>query len=235
MDTLRTALREAITNNGDDGLGRAASEELLIVLEEGVLNLNGSRSAIRVPVPPFTFIAATTRPEIFCSTPLGQRFGLHFHFGFYSTDEIGEIVVNVFKQWQMRIELPVALEIAKRARGIPRIGIRLSERVRDVTQARQETVASLRSFKTALSIEGVDDLGLTPPEQAILRRLRDSHPRPVSARTLATAAGAQVETIHNFEQVPVRFGLSEIGPGGRRITERGLLHLNGLGPSRATR
>lgn len=216
-------------------LGRAACEELLIVLEEGVLNLNGNGSAIRVPLPPFTFVAATTRPEVFCSTPLGQRFGLHFHFDFYTADEIGEIVANVFKRWQMRVEAPVALEIAKRARGVPRIGIRLSERVRDVAQARQETTATLRSFKTAMDIEGIDDLGLTQAEQAILRRLGESHPRPVSARTLSTATGAQVATIHNFEQVLVRFGLAEIGPGGRQITERGLRHLDGQGQSRAMR
>lgn len=216
-------------------LGRAVAEELLIVLEEGVLNLNGNGSAIRIPVPPFTFVAATTRPEAFCSTPLGQRFGLHFHFGFYSTDEIGEIVASVFKRWRMRVEAPVALEIAKRARGIPRIGLRLSERVRDVTQARQETVASLRSFERAMSIERIDELGLSQAEREILQRLRDSHPRPVSARSLSTAMGVEVATIHNFEQVLVRFGLSEISSGGRRITNRGLLHLDGVEQSRAPR
>jgi len=207
-------------------LGRSAAEELLVVLEDGVINLNGQDAPVRIPVPPFTLVAATTKPEVFCSTPLGQRFGLHFHFDFYSANELQQLVSGIFTRWGLTTEPGVAGFLAARARGTPRIALRLAERVRDVTQARGESMVTACASSRAMQIEGIDHLGLVPAERKVLERLKTSSPRPTSARTLATALGVRVETIENFEQVLIRFGLVEVGPGGRRITPLGMTHID---------
>jgi holliday junction DNA helicase RuvB len=225
---VRVKARTVVLVDEAHTIGGSAAEELLIVLEENVINLNGQGAFIRIPLPPFTLIAATTQPEVFCSSPLGQRFGLHFHFDFYVATELRQIAENIFARWRIDVEPSVLDEIGQRARGTPRVALRLCERVRDVAQARAEAVVSEHSFATAMRVEGLDRLGLSHAERKILWRLRAAHPRPLSSRSLASALGVQVETISNFEQILIRYELAEIGHGGRRITERGLAHLEAL-------
>lgn len=208
-------------------LGGAAAEELLIVLEEGVLNVNSGGTPIRLPLPPFTFIAATTRPESL-SAPLSQRFGLRFHLLPLAATEIQQVVSRAFFHWQISVEPEVVAGIAQRSRGIPRISLRLSERVRDTVQASRSTVASRQHLDLSMKIEGVDEIGLTREERQLLRCLADAEPRPVSARSLALALGCGVETITTvMEPTLVRFGLMYIGSGGRRLTVKGAEHLAG--------
>ena len=208
-------------------LGRAAAEELLIVLEEGVLNVNSNGTPIRLPLPPFTFVAATTKPESL-SAPLSQRFGLRFHLLPLMVKEIEQVVRRAFDHWQMTVEQEVIAGIALRSRGIPRISLRLSERIRDAVQASRSTTASRQHFDLAMRIEGIDGIGLTCEERQLLRCLADAEPRPVSARSLALALGCGVETITTvLEPTLVRFGLITIGTGGRRLTAKGVEHLAG--------
>jgi holliday junction DNA helicase RuvB len=112
-------------------LGRMAAEELLLVLEEGVLNVNLKKGGtpVRIRVPPFTLILATTQPAAL-SAPLIQRFGLHFRFGFYSADELRTIISNATKRMDVEFDGGVCIELARRARGVPRIALRLTDRVR---------------------------------------------------------------------------------------------------------
>jgi Holliday junction DNA helicase RuvB len=206
-------------------LGRAVAEELLIVLEEGVLNVTSNGRPIRLPVPQFTFVAATTKPEAL-SAPLTQRFGLRFHLLPLTPSEIEQVVRRAFEHWQMGVESDVVAGIAQRARGIPRISLRLSERVRDAVQASRATQASLQHLDLAMRIEGVDPIGLASEERELLRCLADAEPRAVSARSLALALGCGVETITTvLEPTLVRFGLMTIGVGGRRLTVKGAEHL----------
>ena len=208
-------------------LGRAAGEELLIVLEEGVINVNSNGNPIRLPLPAFTFIAATTKPESL-SAPLSQRFGLRFHLLPLAAKEIEQVVSRAFAHWQMGVEPEVVVGIAQRSRGIPRISLRLSERIRDAVQASRSTTASRQHLDLAMRIEGIDELGLTHEERQLLRCLGDAEPRPVSARSLALALGCGIETITDvLEPTLVRFGLMSIGTGGRRLTARGMEHLAG--------
>ncbi len=209
------------------GVGRLAAEELLLVLEEGVLNvnLNGTSAPLRIPVTPFTLCEATTQPEA-VSAPLRQRFGLTFRFEFYAQRELEQIVSAIFTRWQLPIDAAAVSEVARRARGVPRIGLRLAERVRDVVQAQSASGVTVDSVRLAMQIEGIDDLGLTIEERQLLHVLHDAEPRPVSARSLALALGVGVSTVAEVLEPPlVRLGLRPIGPGGRRISERGVDHL----------
>ncbi len=209
------------------GIGKLAAEELLLVLEERVINVNvgPSRVPLRIDVPPFTLIAATTKPEAI-SAPLAQRFGLRFHFEYYSVAEIHQIIERVFSNWFIGIPPDVAHGIARRSRGVPRLALRLSERVRDAVQAHQVSVASQQILELALSLEGIDDLGLSREERAMLQCLATADPRPVSARSLALSLGVGIPTvIEVLEPSLVRLGLMTVGMGGRRISESGLRHL----------
>jgi len=212
------------------GIGKWAAEELLILMEEGVLNINagGVGGSVCVQIPPFTLVAATTYSEAI-SAPLAQRFGLNFRFDFYSDDEICEIILGIFLRWKMEIDEASALALARRARGIPRIGLRLSERVRDVAQAQSMNRVTLPTVTMAMKIEGIDDVGLAREERHLLRILADAEPRAVSARSLALALGSSIGTVHDVLEPPlVRLGLMTIGAGGRRLTPKGRLHLEAV-------
>ncbi len=209
------------------GIGRSAAEELLLVLEEGVLNVNigGNSAPIRIAVPSFTLCAATTNPEA-VSSPLMQRFGLSFRFDFYSNAEIAQIAKGVFAKWGMQIDVAASDNLARRARGVPRLVLRLAERVRDVVQAQSMTTVALSSVEMAMRIEGVDALGLNRLERHLLRILSNAEPRPISARSLALALGVGVPTVVEVLEPPlVRLEMMSIGSGGRRLTEKGRQHL----------
>ena len=208
-------------------LGRAAAEELLLVLEEGVLNVsvNISRAPVRIQVPPFTLIAATTQPSAL-SAPLIQRFGLSFRFGSYSINELRIIIENVAGRMNLATDSDVCVELARRARGVPRIGIRLIERVRDVVHAGQSERATSEELNVAMAVEGIDGEGLNQDDRKILRSLLAAEPRPVSARSLALCLGVPTETVMSvLEPTLVRLGFVTIGTGGRRLTDKGRQHI----------
>ena len=212
-------------------LGKLASEELLLVLEDGVLNVNVSKSGspLRLELPPFTLVAATTKPEA-VPPPLTQRFGLSFRFDFYGNAELNVIVQASSSRMGVSFSDDARDGIARRSMGIPRIALRLAERVRDVAQARGLNVASGDELHHAMSIEGIDNLGLTAEHRELLTVLVSAGGRPVSARNLALVLGTGVETVTEVLEPPlVRLGLLHVGPGGRRISELGLRYLDGFG------
>ena len=211
-------------------LGRHASEELLVVLEEGVLNVNigPGRSPARIPVPPFTCIAATTKPSAL-SPWLRQRFSLHFHFEHYDTDDLMQIAEGFLERWEMKFEDGVPHAIASRSKGIPRIARQLSLRARDIAQARSSAMITLQDFEQAMQLEGIDSLGLGSQERQLLHTLKSVDPRPVAARSLALTLGVEVATVTDvLEPTLFRLGFVTVGGGGRRITASGLAHLDAV-------
>jgi Holliday junction DNA helicase RuvB len=212
-------------------IGKYAAEELLIVLEEGVLNVTAGPAGapVRIEVAPFTLVAATTFPEAI-SAPLAQRFGLKFRFEFYSDQEVCQIIIGIFQRWNLEIAEDAAFALARRARGVPRIGLRLAERARDVAQAQVMGRITLQIVNIAMKIEGVDDAGLSREERQLLRILADADPRPLSARSLALGLGSSIGTVHDVLEPPlVRLGLLTIGAGGRRLTAKGRNHVDAVG------
>lgn len=209
-------------------IGKLAAEELLIVLEQGVLHVKAGResSPIKMELSPFTLIAATTNPEAI-SEPLRQRFPLQFHFDFYSEPDISLILNGAFNRWQITIDEPAIESMAGRARGIPRIALRLAERVRDVAQAKGTDIVDCALVDTTMRLEGIDRVGLTAQERRLLQILADCEPRPVSARSLALALGTGVVTVTSvLEPFLVRLGLMSIGSQGRNLTSQGREHVN---------
>lgn len=206
-------------------MSRQVAEELLLVLEEGVLSIKADDCQIRIELPPFTLIASTTKPSAL-SAPLRQRFGLHFHFGFYAVEDLVEITRLMADGLGIEFEDEVCEAIARRALGIPRLCLRHAERVRDVTQAKGLEAAGLKELHYAMRLDGIDSLGLTPDHRHILAALDGVKPRGLSARSLSLLLGAELSTVTNvLEPTLVRLGLMVITPGGRKITAAGQEHL----------
>ena len=208
-------------------IGRSAAEELLLVLEDNVLNVNLGlqRTAIRIEIPPFTLIGCTTQAERI-SGPLLQRFGLLFHLEPYSTTEMMTIIQGIFERWNLPIDRDAAKNLAQISHGIPRIGRRRAERVRDMAQAKRATTVTPEIVADAMRIEGIDHVGLTVQQRAVLVALAASHPRPVSARSLAMSLGISISSLTTtMEPTLVRLQMLSIGSGGRLLTDKGVNHL----------
>lgn len=208
-------------------LGNVAAEELLLVLEEGILNVKLSErtAPVRLAIPPFTLVAATTQPSAI-SAPLAQRFGLHFCFDFYSPEELQSIIATIANRMNLEIDAGVCKGLAERARGVPRIALRLTERVRDVVHARGSNQATSDDMDLAMQLEGIDGEGLNEADRKVLLTLRSVEPRPVSARSLALALGVPTKTVTEvLEPTLVRLGFVTIGAGGRKLTETGRRHI----------
>ena len=210
--------------------GRAVAEELLVVTEQNILNISvGKRGPMKLLLPPLTIIMATTCPQSL-SAPLTQRLGLHFHFDFYHVHELSEIVKGMAARMDLEFDGQACAGIASRAKGIPRIALRLSERVRDVAQAKQLAKAGMEEMTLAMQIEGIDDLGLNRQDRHYMRVLAQAEPRPIGLRNLSLALGMSTQTVADvLEPVLVRLGLVTIGMGGRRLTNEGKNHLETVG------
>ena len=211
-------------------LGRLAAEELLLVVEQNILNVTlGATGPIRFQLPPWTLILASTKPECF-SAPLVQRFPLQLHLDYYSVEELEQIVEGMTQRMGFEFDAQIHHEIAKRAKGIPRIGLRLCERVRDVAQAQCLNRAGMDEFRVAMQIEGIDALGLNRQDRHYLHALAQAEPRPIGARTLSLILGVNTASITDVVEGPlVRLGLVTIGMGGRRLTPKGTEHLESVG------
>ncbi len=211
-------------------LGRAAAEELLLVTEQNILNVAiGGQGPMQLDLPPFTLILASTKPEAF-SGPLVQRFPLHLHLDYYSASELEQIVEGMTQRMGFEFDQQVHGEIAKRGKGIPRIALRLCERIRDVAQARCMRRASMNEFEIAMNIEGIDDFGLNRMDRRFLNVLAQAEPRPIGVRNVALALGMSTQTVTDVLEGPlVRLGMLSIGCGGRRLTAKGHDHLATVG------
>ncbi len=211
-------------------LGRLAAEELLLVVEQNILNVTlAATGPMRFELPPWTLILASTKPEAF-SAPLVQRFPLQLHLDYYTVPELKQIVEGMTRRMGFEFEPQIHHEIGKRAKGIPRIGLRLCERVRDVAQARCLQRASMDEFHIAMKIEGIDGLGLNRQDRLYLRVLAQTEPRPIGVRTLGLTLGVNTASITDVVEGPlVRLGLVTIGAGGRRLTVKGTEHLESVG------
>ncbi|MEK7567671.1 MAG: Holliday junction branch migration DNA helicase RuvB [Patescibacteria group bacterium] len=211
-------------------LNKTIEEVLYPAMESGVLDIiigkGPSARTIQLELPPFTLIAATTRMALL-SSPLRSRFGGGvFRLEFYTQEEIEKIITRSAKLLGINAEKEAVLEIGKRSRFTPRVANYLLKRCRDFAQVQKESL-SKKMADEALSLLGVDKLGLQNADRSLLTMLIDKfNGGPVGLTTIAAALSEDegtVEEVH--EPYLMQLGLLERTPRGRVVTERGFTHL----------
>jgi len=189
--------------------------------------------SIKIDLPPFTLIGATTRAGSLTS-PLRDRFGIVQRLEFYQVPDLQYIVSRSARFMGLEMSDDGALEVARRARGTPRIANRLLKRVRDWAQVRGDGVIDEDVAAQALSFFEVDNLGLDAVDNRILELLAVQFGgRPVGLTTLASALSEDTDTIEDvYEPYLMQQGLIVRTPKGRQATERAYEHL-GIVPPKA--
>lgn len=198
-----------------------------IVLGEGL----GAR-VMKLPVPPFTLIGATTRAGQLTS-PLMGRFGMALRLEYYAPEDLQMIVARSAKLLRCEIELPGALEISRRARGTPRIANRLLRRVRDFADIKADGVITKEVASQALEMLNVDGMGLDQMDRLYLRAIAEKYSGgPVGIETLASALSEEKETLEDvYEPYLIQCGFVNRTSRGRVLTDLAYRHL-GLQPAK---
>jgi holliday junction DNA helicase RuvB len=211
-------------------LPRMVEEVLYPAMEDFQIDiLIGQRPtarSIRVPLKPFTLVAATTRTSLLTS-PLRDRFGLVQRLNFYNSGELCEIVLRSAKMLDCEIDELGANEIARRARGTPRIANRLLKRVRDYAMVIGEDKISLALATESLNKLNIDKLGLDYMDRDILNTIIEKFSGgPVGIDTIAAAIGEERETLEDvYEPFLIQQGLLARTKRGREVTLAGYEYL----------
>jgi Holliday junction DNA helicase RuvB len=230
----------AILTNLEDGdvlfvdeihrMPRAVEEVLYPALEDFsldvVLGKGPTARSIRLELPRFTLVAATTRPGRI-TLALRERFGFSPRLDYYSRDELASIVGRSAGILRVVIDEEGAAEISKRARGTPRVANRLLRRVRDFAQVRHDGRVSGEVARKGLELFEVDEEGLDRLDHAILMAIVEKFSGgPVGLSTLAAAVGEETDTVEDVvEPYLLQLGFLQRTPRGRVATERAWRHL----------
>jgi Holliday junction DNA helicase RuvB len=211
-------------------LQRTVEEVLYPAMEDFVLDIiigkGPSARSVRLDLPKFTLIGATTRAGLI-SSPLRDRFGVVSRLEYYTVDELSYIVSRAADILKVGIVGDGASEIGRRSRGTPRIANRLLKRVRDFAQVRGDGVITPDIAKEALKLLQVDDLGLDAIDHKMLRSII-SHFRggPVGLDTIAATIGEESQTIEDvYEPYLLQIGFLQRTPRGRMVTTAAYHHL----------
>lgn len=211
-------------------LNRTVEEVLYPAMEDFAVDIvigkGPSARSLRLELPPFTLIGATTRAGMLTS-PLRDRFGVLFRLEYYDHQDLVAIVQRAAGVLGVELSGEGAAEIARRARGTPRIANRLLKRVRDYAQVRADGVITGQVAREALAMLDVDDLGLDRTDRALLLAIIEKFDGgPVGVETLAAATGEEVETIEDvYEPYLMQLGYLERTPRGRKATGLAYHHL----------
>ncbi len=197
-----------------------------------VVGKGPTASSIRLSLPRFTLIGATTRTGMITG-PLRDRFGLVARLDYYEADELEQIVLRAAAILGIESNAKGASEIARRSRGTPRIANRLLRRVRDFAEVRGQGKIDERTARDALAVFGVDDLGLDKVDRAILHALCDRFGGgPVGLTTLAISVSEQPETVEDvYEPFLIQQGLLARTPRGRVAMSAAWQHLGLVAPA----
>jgi Holliday junction DNA helicase RuvB len=185
-----------------------------------------SARSIKLDLPPFTLVGATTRAGLLTS-PLRDRFGIVQRLEFYSADDLCRIILRSAGLLKIQLEAEGAHEIASRARGTPRIANRLLRRARDFAEVKADGVISAGVAKAALDMLKVDRSGLDHMDRRLILALIEKFEGgPVGVESLAAAIGEERGTIEDvIEPYLIQQGFMMRTPRGRVVTSRAYLHL----------
>ena len=180
---------------------------------------------IRIELPNFTLIGATTRAGLL-SSPLRDRFGVTHRMEYYTEDEIAEIIIRGGNILGVKVEEEGARELASRSRGTPRIANRLLKRVRDYCEIRGNGVIDRETSLKALEILGIDSAGLDDLDRDIVNAIIDNYGGgPVGIETLSLLLGEDRRTLEEvYEPYLVKIGYLKRTNRGRMVTEKGYQH-----------
>ena len=211
-------------------LSRAVEEVLYPAMEDFqidiVLGKGPAARSLRLDVPRFTLVGATTRTGLITG-PLRDRFGLVARLDYYTASDLQAIVGRAASILEVTLDPAGAEEISRRARGTPRIANRLLRRVRDYAEVRSDGVIDHATAQAGLRMFGVDDLGLDKVDRAILDALCNRFAGgPVGLSTLAISVGEPPETVEDvYEPFLIQLGLLMRTPRGRVPTTAAWTHL----------
>lgn len=230
----------AILNNLQEGdilfvdeihrLNRQVEEVLYPAMEDFAIDImigkGASARSIRLDLPKFTLVGATTRAGML-TAPLRDRFGMIHRLEFYTIAELKHIIKNSARVLEVEIDEGGALELARRSRGTPRLANRILKRVRDFAQVKYEGSITEEIARTALDLMDVDKLGLDHVDRNMLSTMiLKFGGGPVGLDTLAAAIGEDAGTIEDvYEPYLIQNGLLNRTPRGRVATESAYKHM----------
>lgn len=216
-------------------LHRVVEEVLYSAMEDFKLDImlgkGPSARSLRLDLPKFTIIGATTRTGALAA-PLRDRFGMIHRLEFYDEAEIQKIIERAAKILNVKIEAGAASELAKRSRLTPRISNRLLKRVRDYADVNGDGFIDTKISASALKLLEIDELGLDPADRILLAAIIDNYDGgPVGVETLAALTSEERQTIEDFiEPYLLQIGLLERTPRGRKATQKSYKHLGKTKP-----
>lgn len=216
-------------------LHRSVEEVLYSAMEDFKIDImlgkGPSARSLRLDVPKFTLIGATTRTGNLAA-PLRDRFGHIYRLEFYKPDEIRQIITRAAGILEAQIDEPAATQLAERARLTPRIANRLLKRVRDYADVNGDGIIDTEITRSAMELLEIDTLGLDPADRQMLLAIIENHRGgPVGVDTIAALTGDERATIEDFiEPYLMQIGLLERTPRGRKVTPKAYGHLGRVSP-----
>lgn len=210
-------------------LPRAVEEILYPAMEDFFIDIivgtGPSARSVRIDLPPFTLVGATTRAGLL-SAPLRDRFGVLSRLEYYEKKDLREIIERTASIFDMPTEPEAATEVAGRSRGTPRIANRLLKRIRDISQVRGEVEISFETTRLALEMLQVDDVGLDHIDHKFLKSImNDFNGGPVGLDTISATIGEEPQTIEEvYEPYLLQIGFIQRTPRGRILTDKVYAH-----------
>lgn len=216
-------------------LHRSVEEVLYSAMEDFKIDImlgkGPSARSLRLDVPKFTLIGATTRTGNLAA-PLRDRFGHIYRLEFYRPEEIQQIITRAAGILEASINDEAANQLAERARLTPRIANRLLKRVRDYADVNGDGIIDTHITTSAMELLEIDQLGLDPADRQMLLAIIENHRGgPVGVDTIAALTGDERATIEDFiEPYLMQIGLLERTPRGRKVTPKAYRHLGKISP-----
>ena len=211
-------------------LNRIIEEVLYPAMEEYALDIvigkGPSARTLRLDLPKFTLIGATTRASLI-SSPLRDRFGMTYRLGYYQDEEIEKIIHRSARILGVGLDKESAKMLARRSRKTPRVANRLLKRVRDYCQVKSDGKVTISLCEAALSMLDIDEMGLDDTDRKILEIIIEKFKGgPVGVNAIAAAVQEEVDTIEDiYEPYLMQIGYLVRTPRGRSVTEEAYKHL----------
>ena len=210
---------------------KPAIEEMLYIAMEDfeldwIIGQGAAARTVRIPIPPFTLIGATTKAGS-VSSPLRSRFGFIPRFEFYTQKELASIIKRSADILEVEIENDAAMLLAQCCRGTPRVANRVLRRMRDFAQVEGQNVITVDIVDTGLKRLEIDEIGLEKYDREILLSIiQNFGGGPVGAETLAISIGESMDTLEDYyEPYLIQCGLIQRTPRGRIVTAKAYEHL----------